>query len=347
MLFAADAKMGKTWLGIELAHAVTSGGDWLGCRIMQTGAVAYLNFELQRATFRTRMKIVCEQRGQVYPENLYQVHMRGTESTVPDLTGHILKICTALGVKLIVIDSLYNTYGSRSENDNTEMGALMREVFAMAKACGASLIALHHYSKSSGMAANDSARASGAHTLHRAPDNLTTVTRLGEEEVKRLGLSPDLIHARVTPSLRSFRDMPSFIISRPVGNWQFNRHDKPLADMIHDAKAARAASKTGPAQSLTVADLCSFMGEREFAPGALNKEAAAHYGVSIDSVKRRRTEAVADGSISKQMGGLLRATFPKSGEGKAASVNEQLRQIASREQADFTATITDAPTIED
>lgn len=231
MIFAADAKSGKTWLGLMLAHAISSGkdgSDWLGKKILTHGPVIYFNFELAETTFKIRMQMVCDANGGVYPKDLHYVSLRGSVSPsvsalAEQLQAQIGSSGGILPPKVIIFDSLYNTYGSLDENSNSEMAAHMQSIISITEKIGCAVVFLHHFNKSSGYALNDSARASGAHALHRAPDALITGTILGVRDEKKMGmrLMRDHIQMRITPSVRSFKDSDSFTIVKPKGAWQY------------------------------------------------------------------------------------------------------------------------------
>src|SRR5215469_3129251 len=61
-VLGGSSKAGKTWIMLDLAISVASGGAWWNWPARQ-GRVLYVNFEIPRSFFRSRINNICEKKG--------------------------------------------------------------------------------------------------------------------------------------------------------------------------------------------------------------------------------------------------------------------------------------------
>jgi hypothetical protein len=191
MVIGGSSKMGKTWTLCDLALAVASGGRWLGKFSCHKGVVLYVNLELDGSTAGRRMEWIASCRGIAEDgqlpgdvhENLLTWNLRGkcydlsimlsaARQRIKDVPG---------GLRLIILDPIYKTYGGRDENAAGDMAALMLELEQFADECGAAIAFAAHFSKGnqSGKEAID--RISGSGVIARDPDAILTFTSHEEE----------------------------------------------------------------------------------------------------------------------------------------------------------------------
>jgi len=234
LVVGGSSKMGKTWTLCDLALAVASGGLWLGRFKCEQGAVLYVNLELDGSTAARRMEWIASFRevaeGGKLPEavsnNLLTWNLRGkcydlsimlsaARQRVKDLPG---------GLKIIILDPIYKTYGGRDENAAGDMASLMLELEQFADECGAAIAFAAHFSKGNQAGKDAMDRISGSGVMARDPDAIVTFTAHEEEDCFVM-----------EASLREFAPLPATVFewACPVLN--------PRADL--DAAKLRQAGK--------------------------------------------------------------------------------------------------------
>jgi hypothetical protein len=80
------------------------------------------------------------------------------------------------GLKLIILDPIYKTYGGRDENAAGDMASLMLELEQFADDCGAAIAFAAHFSKGNQAAKSAMDRISGSGVIARDPDAIVTFT---------------------------------------------------------------------------------------------------------------------------------------------------------------------------
>ena len=191
LVIGGSSKMGKTWTLLDLALAVASGGYWLGKFKCEQGAVLYVNLELDGCTAGRRMEWIATFRevavdGKLPPEiheNLLTWNLRGkcydlsimlsaARQRVKEVPG---------GLKVIILDPIYKTYGGRDENAAGDMASLMLELEQFADECGAAICFAAHFSKGNQAGKDAMDRISGSGVMARDPDAIVTFTQHEEE----------------------------------------------------------------------------------------------------------------------------------------------------------------------
>ena len=148
---------GKSFLAMQLAIQIASGADVLGWKqILKTGKVAYLAGEDPDVALHDRLHnlgkylTLCEREEVI--ENL-SVHPLVGDPNLPDLLAPPLEhrlFDVAQGKRLVIIDTL-RRFHSGNENDSGEMSKVITALERIARASGASMLFLHHSSKSAAM----------------------------------------------------------------------------------------------------------------------------------------------------------------------------------------------------
>lgn len=192
LVVGGSSKMGKTWTLCDLALAVASGGLWLGRFKCEQGAVLYVNLELDGSTAARRMEWIASFREvaedgklpEAVSKNLLTWNLRGkcydlsimlsaARQRVKDLPG---------GLKIIILDPIYKTYGGRDENAAGDMASLMLELEQFADECGAAIAFAAHFSKGNQAGKEAMDRISGSGVIARDPDAIVTFTPHEEED---------------------------------------------------------------------------------------------------------------------------------------------------------------------
>lgn len=180
MLISGGSKGGKTFLGIEFAVAVTSGGMWLG-RPCKPGPVLYVNMEVNRADFANRLENVREAMGVSLEEikgKLFVWNLRGHNVNMQELINGIRHLLRKHRFTAIFLDPIYKLLGDLDENAAGDVGQLFSCFDTIAEMSGAAVVFVHHHSK--GLQASKIAmeRSSGSGTFSRAPDVILDLMEL-------------------------------------------------------------------------------------------------------------------------------------------------------------------------
>lgn len=161
-----ESNTGKTFLAMDIAHAVASGRDWMGRRTVG-GGVLYIAAEAGRSA---RRRLAALQRH--YNDREASVHLAlvacpvdllNANADTPRIIDMVKEAEAAMGVpvRLIVIDTLSRAIAGGNENGPEDMGAFVRNVDRIRSASGAHIAVVHHSGK-------DRARGARGHSLLRA-----------------------------------------------------------------------------------------------------------------------------------------------------------------------------------
>lgn len=162
------SKSGKSWLVLQLALAVASGGEWLG-KQCKRGRVLCIDLELHGEVLSFRLRSLHAALG-LPEEVLRQVDtlaLRGTGHTVENLArwaSHWSRY------DLVILDPLYRALGDADENSNGDMSQVFNHIDAAALASGASWLVVHHASKGGQSQKSVTDTGSGAGSIARASD---------------------------------------------------------------------------------------------------------------------------------------------------------------------------------
>jgi hypothetical protein len=191
LVIGGSSKMGKTWTLLDLALAVASGGKWLGRFQCHAGAVLYVNLELDGSTAGRRAEWIATFRG-IAEDGLLPAEVDARLLTW-NLRGKCYDLTLMLsaarkrlsevpgGLRLIVLDPIYKTYGGRDENAAGDMAGLMLELEQFADECGAAIAFAAHFSKGNQAGKEAMDRISGSGVMARDPDAIVTFTPHEEE----------------------------------------------------------------------------------------------------------------------------------------------------------------------
>lgn len=177
MLLSGNPKAGKSFLIVQLALAVATGGKWIGM-MCQKKSVLYIDAELSPEMTAERVKDIREKMGiNYFPEDLHVINTKKADITLKDIAddfSHGLRTD-----ELVIIDPLYMFLNS-DENDNSQMKKEMEQIKRIS-ATGTAVVVVHHMSKGiqSGKMSID--RASGAGVLGRFFDSILTLNLLNKE----------------------------------------------------------------------------------------------------------------------------------------------------------------------
>ena len=188
MVYGGPSKGNKTWVLIDLALAVATGGKWLGFETTQ-GNVLYINLELQPFSSQHRLKEVARARGCAVPDHLHVWNLRGHSCPLAELLPELLRQIGDEQYVLIIVDPIYKTMAGRDENDAGDIGEVCNEIEAVAVKTGAAIAFGSHFAKGNASQKNAIDRISGSGVFARDPDAILTATPLATEGAFSLELT--------------------------------------------------------------------------------------------------------------------------------------------------------------
>jgi len=201
VLISAPPKVGKTWMGLDLAICLATANKWLGFDISQKIRVLYLNMEMRGPFFKKRAQFLMHARHiREIGSNLWWMHLRGTPGAhaLAENLDPLIEHCKSVEpYELIVLDPMYKFLGKRDENSVTEVADMLANIDTLIDVTGAATVSIHHTSKGRQDLKAIVDRASGSSAFVRDPDAYISIIRAGE------GCKLDF-EMREVPSIPSF-----------------------------------------------------------------------------------------------------------------------------------------------
>ena len=150
-IFSGEGGIGKSFIALDLAFAVASGGMFAGQFPCQQGPVIYIDLENDERTLGRRLKRLGIGRGidpAALPFYLPRRGMPGVElqQDTPDGRAWLWAALRKYQPRLVVIDSLIACH-SGDENNNVLMRQLMSGLDGLARAGELGLLVVHHQRK--------------------------------------------------------------------------------------------------------------------------------------------------------------------------------------------------------
>ena len=228
LLIVGGSKTGKSFLLIQLACAITTGGKWLGMECRQ-GKVLYINLEIDKPSFVRRFKKVYEARGEQPPKGMLDLMcLRGKVMGLKSLIDDNLAEWQSKGYSAIIIDPIYKVMDGE-ENSNTDVAKFCNQFDRICEGTGASVIFAHHHAKGSQGAKAIADRASGAGSFVRDPDAFIDVSDVKPSEAFAFS-HPDCNPLEVGFTLREFPH------KKPFKAWfDYPLHYVDTDNLLHDA----------------------------------------------------------------------------------------------------------------
>lgn len=155
ILFGA-ANVGKSFLALDLAYAISKGRSWNGCRVRK-GGVLYIATE-GGSGLSNRVSALTDPEFFVLSAPL---SLTGRDSQACFLVEAIAAINAGTPFDFIVIDTMARVMGKADENAASDIADLLRNVGIIQRATGAHVMIVHHSGK-------DSDRGARGHSALRA-----------------------------------------------------------------------------------------------------------------------------------------------------------------------------------
>lgn len=147
-ILAGRPKVGKSWLGLQIAIAVAAGGVTLGQQAAQ-GPVLYL--ALEDGPRRLKERLATQYAGQATLPITFETEWKPFASGgFPDLRNEL----QAGGYSFVVIDTLARALGRVDQRDFALMTAVLGELQQLAQARQLAVMAIDHHRKTNGLAAD-------------------------------------------------------------------------------------------------------------------------------------------------------------------------------------------------
>lgn len=179
MNIIAAPKTGKSWMAMQLAAAIVTGGKWLDQWQCEQGKVLLIDNELHEDTIAKRILAVAMDMG-LDPEfvaaSIDVLPVRGSLEDLNRIRERI-KVDVASGAyQLIIIDSWYKALpkgvDENSNSDITGLYVLLDECAEHANCC---FVVIHHSSKGNQSTKSVTDRGAGAGSQSRAVDTHLTI----------------------------------------------------------------------------------------------------------------------------------------------------------------------------
>lgn len=230
MSINGPSKAGKSFFLLNLALHMCHGKTWFD-HDTKPSKILYLNFEIQKSQFLTRVERVALAINMKIPENFHVYSPRGQVGVATnDIIGPLVNTIRNEKIDAIFIDPIYKMYrlaGGVDENSNSDMSKLFDILDTICVETEVSIIYAHHYAKGSAGGKFAIDRSSGAGVFGRAPDAILAIT-----ELDTAGSMPAY---RIEPILRNF-----------CSTWSIDvRWDYPVHVIADDLSECNYKSKPG------------------------------------------------------------------------------------------------------
>lgn len=230
-ILCGSPKIGKSWMALQLALSVASGGVALGRVPVEKGAVLYLAMEDRKRRLQSRIRVLMD--GEPCPAGLTLANQ-----WAPMAHGGVLEMEEWLlrhpGARLILIDTLARVRGGRNlranvyDEDYTEIVRMK----SLADRFGIALLVVHHSNKQQPEDPFDA--MSGSHGLTGAADTLLLLRRTRGEREAELWLTG-----------RDVEDSKQAITFASHGGWTLQGDASQFAQTQEQAAVISAIRESG------------------------------------------------------------------------------------------------------
>jgi hypothetical protein len=155
-MIAAEPKTGKSLASLDLLLSLATGKPWLGCRIPRRIRTAYISREDSPVLTKVRVQALLRGKGLDAGEDPTGWLWINTREQLGDFdvdndeqVVHMAEDLKERGVEFAIFDVL-NRLHNRDENNNTEMGQVVKKLGQIGQAAGCSIGVIHHVSKEAG-----------------------------------------------------------------------------------------------------------------------------------------------------------------------------------------------------
>jgi hypothetical protein len=289
MVYGGASKTNKTFALMDMAISVASGQPWWQFRT-EMGKVLYIDLEIQRAHFRSRLEDLQERKAelnvQTNIDNLETWILRGKAQDISVLMPELEMRLKGKGYSLIIIDPIYKLLGDRDENSAGDINSLMNELDRLAVATGAAIVIGHHFSKGGQSGKESMDRISGSGVFARSPDTIVIITRHETEDV-----------FTVNATLRNFKPIQPFCVA-----WQY-----PLMVRTDDYDPAKLKRPGVKKEEFTGDQLLKILGDNEYTTAEWRAATLKAHSMSERTFNVKKSALDDGGKVSKGDNGKWKA----------------------------------------
>jgi predicted transcriptional regulator len=138
-IIAAGPRQGKSLIGLTLAHAIATGGNFLGRPVPQ-GKIIYAN--LEDSDLKVKERLQAQGWSNEAMENAYAL-----DAFKLSEIGDLEVLAEEINPRLIVLDTLSRIRDDRYSEDKSEMGKLLEPLQDLARRKDCCVIVIHHTTK--------------------------------------------------------------------------------------------------------------------------------------------------------------------------------------------------------
>jgi len=204
-LLSGHPKVGKSWLGLELATSVASGSPCLGHFQVRTPGPA-LVYLAEDSLPEVRERLQCLARHRALELAALDVHVITTPKLRLDLDGdrrRLLETVRAVQPRLLLLDPLVRLH-CVDENDAQQIAALLAGLRDLQRSCDLAIVIVHHARKA--RAAHDGQALRGSGDLWAFADSALYLRR--DRDRLRLAMEHRAASAPAPVHLRLVADDP-------------------------------------------------------------------------------------------------------------------------------------------
>lgn len=262
-MLTGPSKAGKSFALIQLAVAIANGWQWLG-HACARGRVLYINLEIQKASFLTRVSDVYAQMAKANQhegvqlcdlDNIDVWNLRGHAAPLDKLVPLVIRRAKDKGYRLVIVDPIYKVL-TGDENSASDMSHFTNQFDIICNELGCSVVYAHHHAKGKPGERMAADRASGSGVFARDPDAMIDMSELDvpdnlrDELIYHIEGSDGELHERHASAYRleyTLREFESPLPRDVLFKWPLHE----ITDMFHEAPIAgsqKAASMRGNAK---------------------------------------------------------------------------------------------------
>jgi len=190
-VIAGQAKIGKSWLLLQMAICIASGTKFLGRYRCQQQDVLYVALEDNKRRIRDRLLRIGKSSAHLYFDT--------SNFITPETLPHVLNAMP--NVKTVIIDTLgrYLERETADSNSYHEMTKVMGALHTLAKERGISIIVCTHTRKNSGQNTDFADDVIGSKATIGAADTVLKLSRLRFQNDGKLEVSGKDVEERTIP----------------------------------------------------------------------------------------------------------------------------------------------------
>ena len=141
LVLAGRPKLGKSWMGLQLAAAVATGGRFLDVKVEKRPA---LYIALEDSPRRLKKRLI-QQR--MPADNLLDIVTEFPGLETPDALATLERLRRERGHRLVIIDTLTRALGAIDQNDNATIGVIVSNLQRWAVTNDVCLLIVDHHRK--------------------------------------------------------------------------------------------------------------------------------------------------------------------------------------------------------